>query len=874
MALILDGTSGISASGNIYGNNIIVTNTLTAGSFSPTVLSVTGNVTGANIATTGIVSATGNVTGGNILTAGLISAAGNITSGNISATTYTGTTVSVTGNVTSSNLVTSGLVSATGNITGGNIAATNHTGTTVSVTGNINGGNVISSALMQGVTVSASGNVVGGNVTTAGLVSATGNVVGGNVTTAGLVSATGNVTGGNLITAGLISATGNITGGNIAATNHTGTTVSVTGTITGGNLATGGTASATGNITGGNLITTGLVTATGNITGGNLITAGLISATGNITGGNIAATNHTGTTVSVTGNVIGGNLTTVGQLVSSVATGTAPLVVTSTTKVTNLNVEQVDGYHADTANTVSTIVVRDAAANITAAYFNGVGISVSGNIAGGNVITAGAVSVTGSGSFGAGLNVTGNLTVSGNLNYQNVTDLVVGDPLIYVAANNTSNLIDIGIVGSANVSSVYQHLGLVRDHNDNTWKLFSNVVAEPTTVIDWANAIYAPLNTGAFYANSTISALGNITGANFVTAGGFYDTGDALITSTATNANVTLTPTGTGIVQTSKAFSATGNIVGGNITTAGLISATGAITGAALTGTSLSVSTGNVTAGNLVISGGIFDSTQLDIQTTAVNANIVLTPNGTGNVNIGRMSASGNITAAAYYGSGAGLTSIPGANVTGTVPSATSATSATTAGTVTTAAQGNITSVGTLTSLSVTGNISTSTGLVGTLYTNSIINTGANLTGNIGSATLYFNTAFVKATSAQYADLAENYEADAEYAPGTVLAFGGDKEVTVANEVGSTRVAGVVSTNPAYLMNSGLETAHIATVALTGRVPTSVVGNVSKGDMMIAGGNGVAIACATPSVGTVIGKALQNYNSDQPGVIEVVVGRV
>ena len=101
--------------------------------------------------------------------------------------------------------------------------------------------------------------------------------------------------------------------------------------------------------------------------------------------------------------------------------------------------------------------------------------------------------------------------------------------------------------------------------------------------------------------------------------------------------------------------------------------------------------------------------------------------------------------------------------------------------------------------------------------------------------------------------------------------FGGSAEVTVANSPGDTRIAGVVSTNPAYNMNSGLKAPHVAAVALTGRVPTKVTGSVSKGDMMIAAGNGHAHACATPVVGTVIGKALENFDGES-GVIEVVVG--
>ena len=149
----------------------------------------------------------------------------------------------------------------------------------------------------------------------------------------------------------------------------------------------------------------------------------------------------------------------------------------------------------------------------------------------------------------------------------------------------------------------------------------------------------------------------------------------------------------------------------------------------------------------------------------------------------------------------------------------------------------------------------------------------SNGVGNIGSSTVYFNTVFGKATTAQYADLAEMYTADAEYTPGTVLVFGGDKEVTISSSAADIRVAGVVSTNPAHLMNSCLESDHTVALALTGRVPTNVVGTVRKGDMMITAGNGHAQACATPAMGTVIGKALQDFDGES-GTIEIVVGRL
>jgi hypothetical protein len=120
--------------------------------------------------------------------------------------------------------------------------------------------------------------------------------------------------------------------------------------------------------------------------------------------------------------------------------------------------------------------------------------------------------------------------------------------------------------------------------------------------------------------------------------------------------------------------------------------------------------------------------------------------------------------------------------------------------------------------------------------------------------------------------LAENYLGDVKYEEGTVVMFGGDAEVTLALD-GTRRVAGVVSTNPAHLMNDGLKGETVVALALQGRVPCKVTGKIRKGDMLVAAGNGCARAEEDPKMGQVIGKALEDFDGDS-GVIEVVVGRM
>tara|TARA_A100001011_G_scaffold386331_2_gene461946 strand:+ start:6668 stop:9991 length:3324 start_codon:yes stop_codon:yes gene_type:complete len=144
--------------------------------------------------------------------------------------------------------------------------------------------------------------------------------------------------------------------------------------------------------------------------------------------------------------------------------------------------------------------------------------------------------------------------------------------------------------------------------------------------------------------------------------------------------------------------------------------------------------------------------------------------------------------------------------------------------------------------------------------------TNGSFAGNVFTGT---------ATQAQYADLAENYEADADYEPGTVLVIGGESEVTISDEVGNYKVVGVVSTDPAHLMNNNCEGDHVVAVALRGRIPCKVTGNVKKGDVLIASNiPGHAMVAAEPhnlSPLQIIGRALANKNEAAEGIVEIIV---
>ena len=259
-------------------------------------------------------------------------------------------------------------------------------------------------------------------------------------------------------------------------------------------------------------------------------------------------------------------------------------------------------------------------------------------------------------------------------------------------------------------------------------------------------------------------------------------------------------------------------------------------------------------AGNFTITGSLtVNGTTTTINNTTYETTEYVTTINATNVNAATIGNSGAVLYGTLNSSSA---SQPNITTLAGVTSIGASGSTTLTGTLQTAAQTNVTSLGTLTGLT----------------TGTILPSG-NLTVNLGSTTAWFNNIYGIAVHALYADLAENYQADRFYMPGTVVQFGGAAEVTIA-EADTTRVAGVISTNPATLMNAALNGANVVAVALTGRVPCMVIGPVAKGDIMVSAGFGYARVNNTPAPGQAIGKALEDFVSQAKGVIEVVVGKI
>lgn len=320
-----------------------------------------------------------------------------------------------------------------------------------------------------------------------------------------------------------------------------------------------------------------------------------------------------------------------------------------------------------------------------------------------------------------------------------------------------------------------------------------------------------------------ISASGNIVGNNIIVSGsltaGTFSPASLSASGNVTGGNLVTAGliTATGNITTAGVITATGNIQGGNILTTGLISATSTVTAAA-----------NISGGNL-LTGGLISAT--------------------GNITGGNVLGGANINATTHTGTTVSVTgNIDGGNLR-------------TGGLIT--ATGNITG----------GNLSVSTG---TVSVGNIVNTNANGVGNIGSPSLYFNVVHARATSAQYADLAEMYQADKQLDAGQVVEFGGPAEIQKTSTSHSCRIAGIVSSNPSYIMNAGMDLPNKTAVALTGRVPCYVIGMIRKGDRLVSSdipGVATALDIDRYEPGCIIGKAIEDYESQEIGRIEVAVGR-
>lgn len=627
----------------------------------------------------------------------------------------------------------------------------------------------------------------------------------------------------------------------------------------------------------------------------------------NISNGVAAFTfNKNTTTLTVSsGNVIAANINattavTSPILVSNVALGTAPLTVTSTTLVPNLfvarsNVSEYSNTALTNTGTWYPLFVNATSGNLA----QGANANLSFNAATGNLTTT-LLNVTGNANTGNLVTTTlvattGNITTINSGLMQNSTSNITvasaGNVSTFIGGNATAQFVvtstGANIIGNANVGNLSTATAIITTGNITTINsgLMQNGSANITIASNGNVSIYANANTTAalVIANSGINVPG------YANIGG--------------NANV-------GNLGTAQVFASA------NITTPQFISNVASGTAPLVVTSPTRVANLNVDQSNIANYANVVTQTTGTFYPTMVNTNTTANHQLGSNANLSFAVSTGTLSATLFSGNGSSLTAIAGANVTGIVPNANVATygavttqssgiyypifvnasttgnyahasnatisanlangaiiattfsgalngAATTAGTVTTNAQPNITSVSTSFTSLTFANAQTISG------NNMILTTGANTL--LGTITGNWSLSAGSKLQATYADLAEYYEADNEYEPGTVLEFGGDKEVTLAQAM-TPRVAGVVSTNPAYVMNSTCKGEHIVAIALQGRVPCKVRGTIRKGDLLISDVGGFARPSTIPLMGTVIGKSLENFEGE--GVIEVAVGRL
>lgn len=489
------------------------------------------------------------------------------------------------------------LDAATGNITGvgnadlGNLVIANYFQGNGSALTGLNASNLASGTISSGIL---------GNSTV--YIGTTGVALNRSSASLSLTGVSIDGSAGSATTAGTVTtnAQPNIT--------STGTlsSLDVTANVTAGNISSQGVINSTGNVTApffiGNVV--GNISGTITVPGNN--TAVLFNQSGNAGASDALTFDYASNTLSVSGNLTSSNANLGNLAVANYISGDGSLL-------TGLNASNLASGTISSGilgNSTVYVGTTSIALNRSSASQSLTGVSIDGSAA--TVTTNAQPNITSVGTLvslgvNGNVDVTGNINVTGNLNYSNVTDLVVGDPLIYLGANNTGNLYDLGFVASYN-DGTYVHTGLARNHNDGVWTIFDDVVDEPTTTIDWGNAVIGGFKAGNITA-------GNISGANLIS--GTYLAG-TLTAASAAQPNVTSLGTLT------------------SLTSSGLITATA----------------GGIKVGNLQDTSGT-NTIQL------TNSDIIVT----GNITAGS-GGSGNVTATYFIGNGSQLTGVAASTAT------------------------------------------------------------------------------------------------------------------------------------------------------------------------------------------------------------------
>jgi hypothetical protein len=808
-AFTFDKTSNVvTMSGNLSVANVQATGAVIAATVTSN-----GNANVGNLGTAGLIVATGNISAGNLNTAGKVVAStleSNVATGTAPFTVASTTKVTnlnadlLDGFSTSSTDVANTVVvrdangSFSANIITANVFGTANTAQTVLTNAqpNITSVGTLSTLTVDGSNVTLANGVYVGNGS--GLFSLAGANVTGQVANALVAGTVYTAAQPNITSVGTLSSlavTGNVTAGNVYANSGTIGASLLTGTLTTAaqpNITSVGTLSSlavTGNVSAGNVSVTGIFSgngsglsalAGGNVTGqvGNALVAGTVytNAQPNITSvGTLSS-------LAVTGNATAGNVyANSGTIGASLLTGT--LTTAAQPNVTSLG-------------TLSSL-------------------SVTGNVAAGNLTTVGVLSVTGTGtsSIAGNLDMTANyiINLAAPVNStdaatkQYVDDVAQGlhthdscnaatpDTLANISGGTiTYNNGTAGVGANLVTTGTFNLIDGVNVQTAGTRIIVKNEAnAAHNGIYTWSNATVLVRATD--FDTSTEMAGGDFT---FVTGGTLYDNTGWVMTDPVTTVGTSPVnwtqfsgagtyTAGTGLTLLGSQFSVntaqptitsvgtlTGLSVNGNITAANITANTGVFTG---NGSGLSaIAGGNVTGqvANALVAGTVYTAAQPNI--TSLGTLTGLGVNGT--------ITGVNITAntGVFTGNGSGLSAIAGANVTGQVGNAL------VAGTVYTAAQPNITSVGTLSSLTVSGNAS-----AGNLNTAGKV-VASTLESNVATGTAPLavsSTTRVANLNVAYANVADNINVTTQSSGNAFLVFANALTGNVAETANASFVA-------------------------------------------------------------------------------------
>ena len=608
--------------------------------------------------------------------------------------------------------------------------------------------------------------------------------------------------------------------------------------------------------------------------------------------GSANVVNFAGTVTEFTGNIavtrdiaIANSLTvtqdvTIGdQLVVSGTFGSNVLPDTNNTRYlgnATLRFAQVNsvlmsatGNITSTANISGANIIATKDVIIAGQHVTTGNVTSSGNISGGNLLTGGRVVATGNVVSSANISAvnivstgTGNIIAGAFFKgdggfLSNVT--AASNVAVTQIANGTTV---VGISGAGGNVEITSGGVLTAQTNGTNFDVIKPLTVTGNITTNAAGNISGGniLTTGRVVSTGNVVSSGNVSGTNFLGNGSFLTgiattaltngtsnvtvaSGAATTVGVAGTTRLTVSATGTavdGVMTATGNITATGNVAGGNLKTGGAVIATGAVTGATLAGDGSAITALN---GTNIASGTVAAARVATLNQNTTGSAATLTT-------ARAIALSGDVVGTADFDGSAGI------SIATTIQANSVA-----LGTDTT---GNYVGEGAVAGTGLSGSLSAEGGTFTVTSNATSANTASTIVARDGSGNFTAGIITATATQARYADIAEKYLADASYDSGTVVSIGGTQEVTIC---GADDVpAGVVTTDPAFLMNKDLEGG--LGIALVGRVPVSVFGVVNKGDVVYTDIHGRA---SRSSEGNRVGIALESSTDEGLKLIECML---